>query len=389
MPNVNLSSLSGPELRRLLDSARQRGEAALSYRILQEMEARREHGERKGLFSLRRSAEPHTVAVNLGDPMDRPDDDVPPMPYWRAPQVAEAEVAPQPEPVPDPAPRRPRRRNTQPEPAAAEAPIAALDDEPAPPEPRPLLSFRYDDPEPEEAAEGAKDWDLRLPPPRVETAGPPRGLRRGLAAGFAVGIAAGVTLGWWVWAREGRSPVPAAVAAPIQTAALERPPTPIPAPIVPVAAEPTPAPEAAPEPAVAPPNPTEVSPPAPEAPEIAPDAQVQAQADAPTPPPLPVQRHADAIRTAETPQADACAAQPTPADRTICSDPELRGLQRELRQAYNEALEAHQDRALLRQRQLAWASARDTVTEPDRLAQLYEQRIRKLNAATAQARQQH
>jgi uncharacterized protein len=87
-------------------------------------------------------------------------------------------------------------------------------------------------------------------------------------------------------------------------------------------------------------------------------------------------------------EASACDAQPTPADRTICGDPELRGLQHELRQAYNEALEAHQDRALLRQRQLAWASARDSVTDSGRLARLYEQRIRKLNAATAAAREQ-
>ena len=387
MPNVNLSSLSGPELRRLLDSARQRGEAALSYRILQEMEVRREGGERKGLFALRRSAEPHNVAVNLGDPMDRPDDDVPPMPSWRAPsQVAAASVAPEPEPVPDPAPRRPRKRHAQPEPSAAAMSIAALDDEPAPPEPKPLLSFRYDDPEPEAAAEGAKDWDLRLPPPRAEHSGPPRGLRRGLAAGFAVGIAAGVGLSWWVWAREGPSPRPAAAAAPIQTAALERPLAPPPAATPPTVAEPTPAPEAAPEPTVTapPPNAHEVSLAAPDAPAVAPEAVAE-----PTPPPQPVYRSAEPIRTAETTQANACTVQPTPADRTICGDPELRGLQRELRQAYNEALEAHQDRALLRQRQLAWASARDTVTEPERLAQLYEQRIRKLNAATAQARQQH
>ena len=382
MPNVNLSSLSGPELRRLLDSARQRGEAALSYRILQEMEVRRETGERKGLFPIRRSAEPHTVAVNLGDPMDRPDDDVPPMPLWRAPsQVAEA---PEPEPLPEPAPRRPRRRNTQPEPAAA--PIAALDDEPAPPEPKPLLSFRYDEPEPPEDAEDAKEWDLRIPPPRVENPGPPRGLRRGLAAGFAVGIAAGVALGWWVWGTARQAPPAAPAAAPIQTAALERPPAAPPAATAPTVAEPAPAPETLSEPTLAPPPPNahEVSPATPEAPEIAPEAEPTT----PTPP-LPVYRSAEAVKTAETPQANACAAQPTPADRTICGDPELRGLQRELRQAYNEALEAHQDRALLRQRQLAWASARDTVTEPGRLAQLYEQRIRKLNAATAQARQQH
>jgi uncharacterized protein len=103
-----------------------------------------------------------------------------------------------------------------------------------------------------------------------------------------------------------------------------------------------------------------------------------AEGPASEPPPAPPAHH----------EADACAAQPTPADRAICGDPQLRELQRQLRQAYNEALEAHEDRALLRQRQLAWASARDAVTDPDRLLELYEQRIRKLNAATAAAREQ-
>ncbi|MGH6910903.1 MAG: lysozyme inhibitor LprI family protein, partial [Phenylobacterium sp.] len=102
-------------------------------------------------------------------------------------------------------------------------------------------------------------------------------------------------------------------------------------------------------------------------------------ADAPAPEPQPAP---PAHR-----EANACDAQPTPADRTICSEPQLRELQRQLRQAYNEALEAHEDRALLRQRQLAWASARDAVADPDRLTHLYEERIRKLNAATAAARQ--
>ena len=144
MPNVNLSTLSGPELRRLLDSARQRGEAALSYRILQEMEARRESGERKGLFPVRRSAEPHTVEVELGDPLDRDDDDdVPPMPYWRAPsQAGEASPSPEPEPRPETPPPQLRRVKAPPE-----------------PEPEPPLSFRV--PEPEPALEAPADQHPR------------------------------------------------------------------------------------------------------------------------------------------------------------------------------------------------------------------------------------
>ena len=76
---------------------------------------------------------------------------------------------------------------------------------------------------------------------------------------------------------------------------------------------------------------------------------------------------------------DGCAAEPTPADRQICGDEELRRLQLELRQAYAEALDAHVDRALLRQRQLAWRDARNTVSDPTRLAQLYEQRVMDLH----------
>ncbi|MFI4951101.1 MAG: lysozyme inhibitor LprI family protein, partial [Caulobacterales bacterium] len=82
----------------------------------------------------------------------------------------------------------------------------------------------------------------------------------------------------------------------------------------------------------------------------------------------------------------ACAAAPTPADREICGDPQLRRLQRELQRAYVQALDAHQDRALLRQRQLAWRDARNAVADPARLARLYQDRIRKLNAAAADAR---
>ncbi|MBU2364652.1 MAG: DUF1311 domain-containing protein, partial [Alphaproteobacteria bacterium] len=104
----------------------------------------------------------------------------------------------------------------------------------------------------------------------------------------------------------------------------------------------------------------------------------------------PEATEAPAPETAEAPvlsrASAACAGEPTPADRTICDDPELQRLQRELRDAYAEALDAHEDRDLLRQRQLAWRDARNTVTDPARLARLYEDRIRKLNSATAAAR---
>jgi len=354
MPHVNLSTLKGPELRRLLDSARQRGEASLSYRILQEMEARRENGERKGLFQKRRADGQDALTVQLDEPMAAEDDDLPPMPLWRPPvHGAQAE---------DTAP----------------TPAAAVEDEPAPATDigPPLLLRSTDPPQAEDRGADAEDWDLRLHPPPQKQApepprAPPRGLRRGLTAGFAVGIAAGLGLGWWVWG-PGRlaPPLTTAIAAPVQTAAAAPSPArsaPAPAP---AAAEPEPTPEPAPEPAVEPPPVAVEAAPAP-----APEGAAPPAAHQP----------AEPVTAAET---NPCAAQPTPADRTICGDPHLRDLQRELRQAYNAALEAHEDRALLRQRQLAWAGARDAVSDPERLARLYEERIRKLNAATAAARQQ-
>jgi uncharacterized protein YecT (DUF1311 family) len=394
MPQVNLSTLSGPDLRRLLDASRGRGDAALSYTILQEMAARREGRGQRGLFLKRRPAESRAIGVDPGDPMEREDDDLPPMPHWRPPSRPEASAAPpptqrpKPEPTPGPAQRRPRRRKPQPVPTetapAAVAPVAAVDAEPTPPAtPRPLSNWNGDPAPPGDEAAAAEDRDLRFHPPKQERPRAPSQVGGGLVVGFAVGIAAGVALGWWAWRLPGAAPSPPAApaAAAIHTAALARPP------MAPAAAKPEPAPEAPPEPAAGPPSPDlregPLAPPA--APEVAPAAEGEATEPPPTAPGRP---NAETVRTAEAPRADACAAEPTPADRQICADPELRGLQRELRQAYTKALEAHADRALLRQRQLAWASARDTVSDPDRLARLYEQRIRKLNAATAAARQQ-
>jgi uncharacterized protein YecT (DUF1311 family) len=88
------------------------------------------------------------------------------------------------------------------------------------------------------------------------------------------------------------------------------------------------------------------------------------------------------------PPVSHCAAAPTLADRAICQSPHLQRLQRELRRAYAEAMMVHQDRALLRSRQLAWREARNDVAAPGRLAQIYEDRIRRLQAATADARRQ-
>jgi len=81
-----------------------------------------------------------------------------------------------------------------------------------------------------------------------------------------------------------------------------------------------------------------------------------------------------------------CAGAAAPADRVICANPNLRRLQAELWRAYGKAQRAHVDRGALRQRQLAWRQARNTVDDPHRLARLYEERIRWLNATAARNR---
>src|SRR4051812_37577273 len=67
MPNVDLTTLNGPELRQLLDTTRNRGQAEQSYLILQEMAARRERDGRERARAGARG-EPRFVELTLGDP---------------------------------------------------------------------------------------------------------------------------------------------------------------------------------------------------------------------------------------------------------------------------------------------------------------------------------
>jgi uncharacterized protein YecT (DUF1311 family) len=314
MLQVDLSSLSGAELRSLLDTTRSRGQADLSYRILQEMEARRarEPGP-KALFKRRRG-EPKMIELNLGDPLEpEPDEDD------DVPSLSDAREAP-----------------------LELRPVDHVDNGP-PPERQKKVGFR---------------------------------------TGIAVGVVGGLALGLGLAEVTFQSDAPAANP-PIE-ALLSPPAHAAPPPkILPVVAE---------------------APPAPRVPTEAPAAEAAAPTEVADNAPLP----SDAVTTAkeilappaddETTQADppaktlvsakACAGQPTPADRTICEDPDLQKLQRDLRHAYARALDAHEDRALLREHQLAWADARDGVSDPVKLARLYEQRIRKLDAATEDARRQ-
>jgi uncharacterized protein YecT (DUF1311 family) len=329
MPQLDLAAASARDLRRLLDSARERGDAQASYRILQEMAARREGAGAKGGLGRRRRGEARLVDMDLGDPMDRPEDDIPPLPGWRAP-----------------APPAAGAEDTRP--LRLDEPAPALDE---PAETTPLDLWLTPGPK---------------APPKASPSAPPPARPRGRAgAGFAIftlGVALGTGFGVWAAGpgRELFGPVPAPPAPAMRMAAVVQ---------APVVAEPPPQAQQAPIESALPEPPPPPEAEAPPAPEVQPAE-------------LP------AVDTAEpaAPAPDACAAEPTPADRTICGDPQLQRLQRDLRRAYAEALDAHEDRALLRQRQLAWRDARSGITDPARLAELYAERIRRLDGAAEAAR---
>jgi len=364
MPQYNLSELTEQELRQRLNSSRARGDAAVAYEILREMAARREARPERLPRLKRRKAAAHLVEVDLSDPMDRDEDDLPPLPAWRAPGTPPAPAKAIPETIPEAA-----------EPIVLEAaPIAEDLAEP--------LTLHAPDPEPATGEESTIEDGLQLHPEALESLRPRRvragvAVGAGFAMGAAAGIAAGIAAGWFAWAL----PHEAASPAPVRVASQAHPARPAPAALDVKVADASPAAE--------PTTPSETVASTPTAPpEAAPAAE-------PSAPPTVL---AEAADTAAAPAADAepaptlaaagCATAPTPADREICADPALLRLQRELRRAYAQALDAHQDRALLRAHQLQWREARNSVSDPDRLARLYEQRIRKLHDATADARAQ-
>ncbi len=347
MLNVDLSTLRGQELRQLLDTTRRRGDAAVTYEILQEMAVRRERGEpepRRGLFGTKRPGEARVIELNLGDPLDPKD-----------PELEEAVV-------------HPHVEEWELDAAEHEAEDATYLHAPRDPQ--------FDEP----------------PPPKPK----PRRRALWLSTGLALGLIAGLALGGWAESVSQqphapltlaaaaappptRTPVAAAPAADPIALETETAPatpatsalgaiTPIPAPPPSMASAPIPAAVATAKPA----------------PDTATSAPVEvAEETAPDTAKAPVKAAVASVDAQGG--AKACAGQPTPADRIICGTPRLQRLQKDLREAYAGALEAHQDRDLLREHQLAWREARNAVTEPDRLVRLYEERIRKLKAATAEA----
>ncbi|HEX3888581.1 MAG TPA: hypothetical protein VHW05_13885 [Phenylobacterium sp.] len=379
MLQIDLTTLRPQELRQLLDTTRQRGQAELTYEILQEMAARRERDEREGrraLFARRKRSEPRTIELNLGDPLEIEDEPPPEEDNWDPPHAAEPEPEPRPEPEPNEAIYLEREPPPQRAPKKAKPKKAGRESRPAP-ERRP------------------RRWGWA-------------------AVALVFGLAAGSVLGWSfdeIAHDLGLAPTTAADKAQTTapTVVAQAPPPAEPAAPTMAADDPSaiqpqaaaPAPDAA-NATVSPPQTTEAAPDGTTAP--APPPPTAAPVPAPvrgTPPSADTAKadigkadlgDADTAKTATITTASAgakrCAGEPSPADQTICRDPHLQRLQRDLRDAYATALAAHEDRALLREHQLAWADARNAVTDPDKLAQLYEDRIRKLNAATADALRQ-
>ncbi|WP_297693536.1 hypothetical protein [Phenylobacterium sp.] len=344
MPDVDLSTLSAAELRDLLDSTRQRGQAAQSYQILQEMAERRNHPARSPAGRAR------VIALDFGDSLETFDGD---------PVRPEATAAPGDAPAED----------------AMDADLTlSLDERP----PRRRKAPRASKPD-------------RDPP----SARPPQ--RRGFPIlGFSVGVALGLVMGLGLGIQS-RPPAPepgAAVfpqapalrpqpaAAPAATAAAGEPASP-PAQTTEIDTAPIPGP---PAPTAGTPTTAETAPPP--APAATPSAPTSAASETagPAVEPAAPEIARPVQSAAAAPSSKACVNPPTPADRAICGDARLLHLQRELRAAYARALDAHSDRATLRQRQLAWADARNGVTDPDRLAELYEARIKRLDAATEAAK---
>ena len=244
------------------------------------------------------------------------------------------------------------------------AELAARDSGEAPrPPPAPAPdAFDDDEPLPMVVPDELPALHLELPrAPVAQRARPARGWSRGAAAAAVVLVVGG---GAAVWALNGTPGLPTGDAAPAASPPASTA-APAPAPRVMVARV-----EAA-----VPVPPEAIAPPAPPAPSQ-PDPQ-------PTPPP-PEPRPAATLAKAESPAAprrlDPCARPPTPADRLLCNDLGLNLLNHEMREAYGRAMDAGADPIAIRESQAAWRRARDPVSDPRALAQLYDRRIGELKA---------
>jgi uncharacterized protein YecT (DUF1311 family) len=322
MLGIDLSTLSRPELQRLLKAARARGDAPLVERLEWELGSR---------------------GIGVGRP---------------APAVAVA-PPPQDDPV---------EEDLGEDPGEASADVVAPEVERIAWEPIALEPLALE------------------PITREPTGQRPAPARGGLL--LVVGLVAGCLISagaFWGLGQMNRSPAAGRVQAPAPRVMVMRP----------LEAAPTLAPAPPSEPAPVVPAVT-----APAKPPVKPSAEIAMKAPPPKEeeiakpdrarrPPPPAVRLAKADATTGTPvQSSACAGS-TPADRLVCHDLSLQLFDLQLHDAYRRALNARADPAVVGEGQAAWRRARDEVSDPQRLARLYNQRIRELDAATATARENH
>lgn len=110
-----------------------------------------------------------------------------------------------------------------------------------------------------------------------------------------------------------------------------------------------------------------------------PRAKVQ-KASAPAPKARPARK---ALAPIGGPALSRCLAEPTPAERALCLNPDLRNADRRMREAYDKALAAGADREALDREQAEWRTARNMAAHSkDAVAKLYDERIEQLTART-------
>lgn len=104
------------------------------------------------------------------------------------------------------------------------------------------------------------------------------------------------------------------------------------------------------------------------------------KASAPTPKSRPARK---ALAPIGGPALSRCLAEPTPAERALCLNPDLRNADRRMREAYDKAVAAGADREALDREQAEWRTARNMAAHSkDAVARLYDQRIEQLTART-------
>lgn len=108
----------------------------------------------------------------------------------------------------------------------------------------------------------------------------------------------------------------------------------------------------------------------------------------PRPKTQPVRMARASTRTSQAKtQYNACYNEPTPAARLVCGFPVIAERDRRMQEAYAAARAAGADPQVLAGSQAAWRARSDNVSDRYLLGDLYDERIRELQADTARARE--